>query len=322
MAQQPFFYGGQAVIEGVMIRGRRSFSLAVRRMNGEIHTSTEPLGALYVGKLRRVPLARGVVVLIETLVLGMKVLNRSANIAMGDRSGEGGSEGQEMPAWLITLALAISLALGVGLFFLVPLFATRALDEYIASDILSNFLEGVIRLALFLGYIIAIGLMRDIRRVFGYHGAEHMAVHAYEARVPLEVDRVRPFPTAHPRCGTAFLLTVMVVAILVFALLGRPAIQWAILSRILLVPVIAAISYEVIRYSGAHSGSPLTRIITFPGLLLQALTTRRPDDQQIEVAIQAMRSALEADEGKDSPIADSQVGTGEPSQGEGQGPAS
>ena len=195
--------------------------------------------------------------------------------------------------------MAVAFALGIGLFFIMPLFATRSFDDAISSDVLSNFIEGLIRLAVLVAYIGVIGLLKDIRRVFQYHGAEHMAVHTHEAGLPLEVDNVRRFPTAHPRCGTAFLLTVVVVSIVVFAFLGRPDLEWRILSRILLLPVIAAISYEIIRFSGAHQGNSLIRLLGSPGLLLQSLTTRVPDDSQIEVAIHAMKTAIAADEGRE-----------------------
>ena len=196
------------------------------------------------------------------------------------------------------LSMAIALVLGIGLFFIMPLFISRSFESAISSDLLSNFIEGLIRLAVLIAYIGGIGLLRDIRRVFAYHGAEHMAVHTHEAGLPLEVDYVRRFPQAHPRCGTAFLLTVVVVSILVFAFVPRSDLVWLILSRIVLIPVIAAISYEIIRFSGAHRANPLTRLFIYPGLLLQRLTTRVPDDSQIEVAIQAMATALAADEGR------------------------
>ena len=294
LAEQQFFYGGQAVIEGVMIRGRRCFSLAVRRLNGDVETVSEPLSQMYTGRLRRVVFLRGILVLIETLALGIKALNRSATIAMEDQTGSK----EDVPPWLMGVVLAVSFILGIGIFFLMPLFVTRSFDDAISSDILSNVIEGLIRLAALVFYIGAIGLLKDIRRVFAYHGAEHMAVHTHEAGLPLEVANVRRFPTAHPRCGTAFLLTVMVVAIIVFAFFGRPPLEWRILSRILLIPAIAGISYEIIRFSGAHHGNPLTRLITYPGMLLQSLTTRAPDDAQIEVAIHAMNTALAADEGR------------------------
>ena len=302
MPQQPYFYGGQAVIEGVMIRGQRFFSLAVRRMNGSIYHSAEPLSSIYTGRMRLIPLARGIVVLIETLTLGFKVLTRSANIALEDKTD---GETEEISGWLLFTTLSTSLAIGIGLFFLLPLFAARSLDPILDSwigaragaDFISNILEGLLRLGLLIGYITAIGMQKDVRRVFAYHGAEHMTIHAFEHGLPLEVAKVRPFPTAHPRCGTAFLLTVAIVSILIFAILGRPDIQWAILSRIVLIPIIAGISYEILRYSGAHSKTPLATALSAPGMLLQRLTTRRPDDSQIEVAIQAMKVALAADEG-------------------------
>ena len=293
MAEQQFFYGGQAVIEGVMIRGRRSFSLAVRRLNGDVSTISEPLSQVYTGRLRRVPLVRGVLVLVETLALGLKALNRSATMAMEDQTGEN----EEIPGWIMGVTMTIAFALGIGLFFIMPLFAVRPLEGSISSDPLVNLIEGLIRLVVLVAYIGGIGLLRDIKRVFAYHGAEHMAVHTHEAGLPLEVENVRRFPTAHPRCGTAFLLTLAVVAILVFAFVGRSPLWWLVSSRIVLLPVIAATSYEIIRFSGAHQRNVLTRLITYPGLLLQRLTTRKPDDSQIEVAIHAMRTAVAADQG-------------------------
>lgn len=289
-----------------MIRGQRFFSLAVRRTDGSVYRSAEPLSEMYTGKLRRIPFIRGVLVLVETLVLGIKVLTRSANLALEDRTD---GEQKEMSGWVMFVSLGLSLSIGVAFFFLLPLFAARSLDSALDSwlgagaraDFLSNFLEGVLRLGLLVAYISAIGLLKDIRRVFAYHGAEHMTIHAYEHGLPLEVDKIRPFSTAHPRCGTAFLLTVAVVAIFVFALLGRPDIQWAILSRILLIPVIAGISYEIIRFSGTHQGSLLSNIVAAPGMTLQRLTTRRPDDDQIEVAIHAMNTVLAADQGEELP---------------------
>ena len=240
---------------------------------------------------------RGVLVLIETLVLGMKALNRSATMVMEDKLEDEGGGQEDVPRWMMAIAMIVAFALGIGLFIVMPLFAVNSFDSAISSDILSNVSVGLIRLAVLIAYIGLIGLLPDIRRVFAYHGAEHMAVHTHEANLPLEVDNVRRFSTAHPRCGTAFLLTVMVVAIIVFAFLGRPPLHWRILSHIALMPVIASLSYEVIRFSGAHHGNPLTRLITYPGLLLQRLTTRAPDDSQIEVAILAMKTALAADAG-------------------------
>ena len=209
MANQPaHLYGGQAVIEGVMIRGKDYFSLAVRCEDGSIEDLQERLNPLYNGKFRRWPLFRGVLALIETLVLGIKALQLSANIASsGPSQQSSGSEG--IPGWVMASTLAFSLIFGIGLFFLLPLGVVRLLEPNIGSGLLSEVVEGVLRLVILVGYITAIGSMREIRRVYAYHGAEHMTVHAYEAGLPLNVDNVRRFGTPHPRCGTAFLLTVV-----------------------------------------------------------------------------------------------------------------
>ena len=297
MAEQPnFAYGGQAVIEGVMIRGRNHFSLAVRRGDGSITHAHEPLSTLFTGRIRRVPLLRGGVVLIETLLLGVKALHRSANMAMLDQTGE---SDDEMSGWAMGVTLGVSLVLGIGIFFILPLLLVKLLDPSIASDLLSNVVEGFFRLAILLGYIWGIGFIKDIRRVYAYHGAEHMAVHAHEAGLPLSVANVRKFDTPHPRCGTAFLLTVVLVSIVIFAFLGRPDFEWRVLSRIVLLPVVAGISYEIIRFSGAHQKWSIAQAVAWPGLLLQRLTTRQPDDAQIEVAITAMESAIAADAGQE-----------------------
>ena len=300
MAQQPKFnYGGQAVIEGVMIRGRANLSLAVRRQDGSISHHCEPLNSLYTGGVRRIPIVRGVVVLVETLLLGMKALSKSATMAAQDV--QGGEEEKEISGLYLGVTMAVSLLLGIGIFFMGPLLIVRLLDPMIASDQVSNLVEGGIRLVFLVAYVWLIGLMGDIKRVFAYHGAEHMAVHAYEAGLPLEVHNVRKFGTPHPRCGTAFLLTVLLVSILVFAIFPRPPLEWRIISRIALIPVVAGISYEVIRYAGAHQQGIIGRIIAAPGLLLQRLTTRIPDDRQIEVAIHAVEGAIAADNGAPLP---------------------
>ena len=294
MADEPkFSYGGQAVIEGVMIRGRNHFSLAVRRQDGTIELHSERLSTLYTGRMRQFPLIRGVIALVETMVLGIKALHLSANLSVQDQVGD---EGGEIPGWVLGATMAVALVMGIGVFFLLPLLIIWLLDS---GGLISELIEGGLRLGLLVAYIWGISFLRDIKRVYAYHGAEHMAVHAYEAGMPLDVENVRKFPTPHPRCGTAFLLTVMLVSIVVFALLMDPPIEWRILSRILLLPVIAAISYEIIRFSGKHQDSLIGHIVAWPGLLLQRLTTRIPDDAQIEVAISAMEGALAADEGRE-----------------------
>lgn len=304
-------YGGQAVIEGVMIRGVRHYSLAVRRPDGNIFCATEPVSSRFSGRVRRIPLLRGVLILAETLWLGMKSLQRSAVIAAGETPPPAAT-GEPPPTdptaappvstLAMSLTMAVALTLGVGVFLVLPLLAVRLIDPLIDSflagnlaSLVSNLIEGAIRLAILVGYVAAISAMKDIRRVYAYHGAEHMAVHTYEAGQPLTVDNVRRHPAPHPRCGTAFLLTVALVSVLVFALLGRPDLEWRIASRILLVPVVAAVSYEIIRFAGAHRRAWFGRALAAPGLLLQRITTRRPDDDQIEVAIAAMSAALQAD---------------------------
>ena len=302
MANQ-FFYGGQAVIEGVLIRGRQSVGLAVRCTDGGVWTDLLPLSRIYTGRLRTLPLVRGIIVLVETLMLGIRALNRSAEVAMAPpeaRVSEVGLISQPTKGERTAMAgtMVFAMAFGIGVFFLLPLLGARTLGSFISSSLVSNLIEGLIRLGLLVGYIWMVGRLKDIQRVFAYHGAEHMTIHAHEHGLPLDVDHIRRFPTAHPRCGTAFLLTVVIVSILVFSLLGHPPLWLAVLSRIALVPVIAAVSYELIRLSGAHSDRLPARIMMAPGLILQRLTTRKPDESQIEVAIAAMQKTLAADDGE------------------------
>ena len=292
----PHLYGGQAVIEGVMIRGRSHFSLAVRRQDGTIERRQEPLNPLYNGPLRRIPLTRGVLTLLETLILGIKTLQISADLAAADPQ-QNKPDGQNIPGWILASTLAFSLIFGIGLFFLLPIGIVRLLEPIIGAGLLSETIEGALRLTILIAYITAIGLMPDIRRVYAYHGAEHMTVHAHEAGLPLNIPNVRQFGTPHPRCGTAFLLTVIVVSIAVFIAFSLLDLSWwwRIASRILLLPAIAALSYEIIRFSGRHQTAIIGKTLAAPGLWLQRLTTRQPDDAQIEVAIQAMQTALAAD---------------------------
>jgi len=289
--QPPFVYGGQAVIEGVMIRGRQGYSVAARRPDGEICAVTHTVPGWGNNRLRRIPLVRGTLVLAESMVIGMKALTYSAQVAAGEEDDE-----KPIPPWAIALTLLFSLGIAISLFFVLPLVLVHSgVDRFTDSSIVSNVAEGVIRLTIFVAYLLLVGSMPSIRRVFGYHAAEHMAVHANEHELPLNIANVRRFPAAHPRCGTAFLLTVMVVSILVFALLGKPDLPLRLASRIVLIPVIAGVSYEFLRFSAAHSGNVLVRALMSPNLWLQKLTTRAPDDGQVEVAISAMERALEDD---------------------------
>jgi uncharacterized protein YqhQ len=241
------------------------------------------------------PLIRGIIALVETLVLGTQSLLHSAQVAAAEEVGE------KIPTALLWGTVAVSLALGVALFFMVPLFATRYLiDPYIDSALLSNIFEGLIRIGIFIAYIKLIGLIPDIKRVFAYHGAEHKVVNAYEAGVPLEVESVKSCSTAHARCGTAFLFIVLIVAIFVFALVGQPTLWIRILSRIVLIPVIAVISYEIMKFGAGHTKNPIVRILLAPGLMLQAITTREPDDSQLEAAISALNEVIKIDKTADS----------------------
>ncbi len=282
-----FHYGGQALIEGVMMRGRTTLAMALRLPNGQIETKDKPIPSLYTGRFRKVPLIRGVLILLETLIIGTQALLYSAEKAAT------GEDGEELPKGALILAVAGSLTFSVALFFVAPLVISRSLDAYIASDLTSNILEGGIRILLFISYVALIGLMPDVRRVFAYHGAEHRVINAYEADIPLTPEAVRNYSTSHARCGTSFIFVVLVVSILVLALLGRPPILIGILSRLLLLPLIAAASYEIIKWSADRQNNLLVRLFTLPGLTLQKLVTRQPDEGQVEAAIAALQLVLD-----------------------------
>jgi uncharacterized protein YqhQ len=294
MAEKKFNYGGQAVIEGVMIRGRDALVTAVRRPNGEIAVDAKALSSIYTGRLRRTPLVRGIVVLIEAMVLGIQSLLYSANIAVEE-------EVEEISQKAIWAMIASGLVLVVALFFLAPLFLTNLVKSHIRGDIAFNVVEGAIRLAIFVAYLKIVSLLPDIKRVFTYHGAEHKTVNAYEAGEPMQVEAIRAYSKAHVRCGTSFLFTVLIIAIVVFSMVGRPAFGWMVLSRVLLIPVIAAIGYEITYFSARHTRNWLVKIVLAPGLLLQSLTTAEPDDKQIEVAIAAINKAVEIDRATEAP---------------------
>ncbi|HWO93769.1 MAG TPA: DUF1385 domain-containing protein [Dehalococcoidia bacterium] len=290
-APKPYFYGGQAVLEGVMMRGARSMAVAVRRQNGEIVVHEETLSGPYAGTVRNIPLVRGVLTLAETLTLGVRALLFSTNVALEDEGEE------ELGSGAVAGMLTFSLAFIAGIFFIAPLVAVGLLDRVWdgGGHTTNVIIEGVLRLGLFFAYVWAIGLMPDIRRTFAYHGAEHRAIHCWEAGDSLTVRNVLRFPNEHPRCGTGFLLVVMVVAIGVFAFVGDLPWWGLVLSRILLIPVIAAIAYEIVRFSAAFWHHRLVRAVFTPSLRLQAFTTRDPDADQVEVAIAALSAVLAAD---------------------------
>ena len=287
MAAKIFHYGGQAVIEGVMIRGEKNMVTAVRKPDGEVVVNKEPLPKAYTGKLRATPLIRGIVVLIESLVFGIRTLTYSANVAIGEE------DSKQMSGW-VWAALAFSMVFAVAFFFLGPLFLAKLIGVQTSSGFFS-LVEGLIRLAMFLIYLWLVSLMPDIKRVFAYHGAEHKAVNGYEAGAPLEPEAIKKYSKAHVRCGGSFLFVVLIIAIIVFSLVGKQALWIMVLSRILLVPVIAALAYEFIYFGANHVDNPVVKILLTPGLWLQALTTREPDDAQLVVGITAMKAAIEGD---------------------------
>ena len=279
-------YGGQAVLEGVMMRGRRAMAVAVRSPQGRIEILTEPLSSLYSGPVGRIPFLRGLLGLWDALGLGVKALTFSSNVVAGE------AQKIEGPAMYATIGL--SLAFGVGLFFLLPAAAAQAGERFVGlSPWTSNLLEGLIRLGLIVGYIWAIGRIPDIRRLFAYHGAEHKTINAFEAGAELTPTSVARFPLEHPRCGTAFLLTVVLFSIIVFSLLGPLPLVGRLASRILLIPVIASLAYEYIRFTARHLSNPIIRTLVVPNLALQRLTTRPPDESMLEVAIAAFQTMRE-----------------------------
>ncbi|MBA7605202.1 hypothetical protein ES703_12331 [subsurface metagenome] len=284
-----FYYGGQAVIEGVMIRGRKAVVTAVRRPNGGMAMDVRPLSPIYTGWMRRTPLTRGIIVLIEAMALGIKSLLYSANVSLEEEEEEISGK----TAWAM---IGVALVLAIVLFLIAPLFLTRLINPYIGSSLVFHLIEGFIRIIIFIAYLKLVGLIPDIKRVFTYHGAEHKVVNAYEDGVPMEVEAVRKYNTAHVRCGTSFLFAVLIIAIVVFSLVGRPSLWLMVLSRILLIPVIAALGYEVIYFGANHIKNALVRAVLAPGLWLQALTTKEPEDSQIEVALSAIKKVVEIDQ--------------------------
>lgn len=277
--------GGQAVIEGVMMRGKTHVAVAVRQPDGEISVDVRPVNSISDRyPILRKPFLRGVVSLVESLVMGMKALAYSAQVS--------GDEDEKLDSKEMALTIAVSAGLAILLFIVIPTWSMRFLTGITQDHMALNLAEGVLRMAIFLAYIAAISSMNDIQRVFQYHGAEHKTIYTYEAGLPLKVENVRPFSTLHPRCGTNFLMIVMLISMFIFTFLGWPSLLERIASRIILMPVIAGVSYELIRYAGAHTDNPLVRIAITPGLLLQKLTTRQPDDSQIEVAIASLKAVV------------------------------
>jgi len=291
-----FYYGGQAVIEGVMMRGKKTVVTAVRRPDGEVVTDARPLPGIATERIKRIPLIRGIAVLIESMFLGIKALMYSANISLQEEEEEGKKGGEKKSSMGISWWMMAGPLVGVvALFFLAPLFLANLIGSQIESSILFHLVEGFIRMGLFVLYLKVISLSSDVKRVFAYHGAEHKVINAHEAGVPLELAAVKRYAIAHVRCGTSFIFAVFIIAIVVFAIIGRPSIQVMVLSRVLFIPVIAGIGYEFTQYGARHPDNRLVRATLAPGLWLQRLTTSEPDDSQIEVALAALNKAMEID---------------------------
>jgi uncharacterized protein YqhQ len=273
-----------------MMRGVSTWAVAVRKPDGEIEVTSEPIVSW--AKRHRVlrwPVIRGVVALAESLKIGFRALAISANAQIPeDEEGEK----EEIGGWMWGLTIAFSLALAIGLFFVVPVGATSLIKDWLGSALLFWLVEGILRTAIFIGYIVAISRLRDLRRVFEYHGAEHKTISTFEAGDELTPRRAKLYSRLHPRCGTSFLLIVMVLAIFVFAPIGLPAWYWLLASRILGIPLIAGLSYEVIKWAGKNRSKRWVRAVMWPGLMLQNLTTREPDEEQLEVAIRSLEAVL------------------------------
>ena len=282
-------YGGSALIEGVMMRGSLSVALAMRAPNQEIVIKTEPLGTIYRSKFTKIPFLRGLVLLWDALGLGMKALTVSANLQTGE------DEKLEGAPLFFTILFAIALA--VGMFFLLPAGIGHLAVQFLGmSDWWSNVLEGVLRLVILILYLAIIGRMPEIARVFAYHGAEHKTINAYEAGSELTPEKVSQFPIEHTRCGTAFLLDVVFFSIILFGILGPLPIEWRLISRVLLIPVIAGIAYEYMRWTANHIENSLVCMIAKPNLALQHLTTREPSKDMLEVAIASFHAMRKAEE--------------------------
>ncbi|HTX93024.1 MAG TPA: DUF1385 domain-containing protein [Anaerolineales bacterium] len=282
-------YGGQALIEGVMMRGRKTCAIAMRAPDGKVVTKVQPLGGIYKSRLAKIPFLRGLVMLWDSLGLGLTALTDSANLQTGE------AEKLEGPTLYLTLGLTFLVA--IGIFFLAPAGVGWLTEHFLHwNPWWSNFLEGILRLAMLVGYIWVIGLTPDIARVFAYHGAEHKTINAYEAGAELTPESVAKYSLAHTRCGTAFLLTLMVISLFFFTILGPLSLTWRLVSRIVMIPVLVGIAYEYLRWTANHIQSPFVRLIVKPNLALQSLTTREPDEKMLEVAICAFQTMKKAED--------------------------
>jgi uncharacterized protein YqhQ len=281
-------YGGQAVIEGVMMRGKKAYAVAMRSPNGSIVTKVEALGGIYKSRVAKIPFLRGLIMLWDSLGLGMRALTDSANVQTGE------DEKLEGPALYITLGLTFLAA--IAIFFLAPAGVGWLSERFLHWNAwCSNLLEGILRLGLLLGYLWAIGLSADVARVFAYHGAEHKTINAYEAGAEMIPASVAAYSVEHPRCGTAFLLTLMVLSLFFFTILGPLPFAWRLISRVVMIPILAGVAYEYLRWTADHLGSSFIRLVVRPNLALQHMTTRQPDEKMLEVAITAFQTMRKAE---------------------------
>ncbi|MBL7161874.1 MAG: DUF1385 domain-containing protein [Anaerolineales bacterium] len=289
MEKQLPTYGGQAVIEGVMMRGSKSVAIAMRDLNQEIVIHTEELSGIYKSRLIKIPFLRGLIGLWDSLVLGMRALTISANLQTG--------EDEQLEGAALYLTLGLSLVFSIGLFFIAPAATGQLVEKYLHLNAWwGNLAEGLVRLLLLVGYIWVIGLMPDIQRVFAYHGSEHKTINAFEAGVELTPENVAKHSCEHPRCGTAFLLTLVLISILIFSLLGPLPLLWRLVSRVAFIPILAGLAYEYIRWTANNLNSPIVRLIIKPNLALQRLTTREPSLEIIEVGIAAFKAMQEEEQ--------------------------
>jgi len=292
---KPKAVGGQAVIEGVMMKGAEDIAIAVRKPDGEIVVKKEKLKSNRK-KISKIPIIRGIFTFVDSLVLGVNALMYSAEFV--DVEEEEKKKSSKLDEFLekniIWISVVISVVFSVGLFILLPTVLVGVFKAYTSNTLILNGIEGIVRIATFLGYILAISGMKDIRRVFEYHGAEHKSIFCYEHGEELTVENVRKYGRLHPRCGTSFLFIVMIVSILLFSLFSWSGLLMRLVIRILLIPIVAGISYEIIKWAG-KSESKLSCIVSAPGMWLQKLTTREPDDKQIEVAVEALKNVLVPD---------------------------
>lgn len=297
----PTKVGGQAVLEGIMMKGEDRTAVVIRKPDGNLHIKTELLKK--PGKLKKVPILRGVFIFVDSLVVGTRTLLYSAEVLEGCEDGQG-YEKDKMTIWLekrfgekgalnaiLYFSVFLAILFTVGIFIIAPTAVVSVFKYITPNEVALNLIEGVFRILLFVLYIVAISKMKDIQTVFRYHGAEHKCIHCYENGLELTPANCRPFETLHPRCGTSFLMFVMVISLLLFSLLGWPNLFWRIASRLLLIPLIAGLSYELLRWAG-RSDSITVKILSVPGLLLQKLTTQEPDEKQLEVAIAAAKAVM------------------------------